>query len=364
MKKNLDGNLALRLLTIAVIIIITGIILAIQTGFFTKTTNQSTTNNPDTQSSSTSNPDQSPTSSPLTHKKLDEALAAASQYLNTDKMGEAEKILEALQKDNPENTAVLRQLYELRLFQQNYQAAYTIIRKILDLGSTDPETYFNAGTIAFNIGKITQAAAHYQQAATLDTTNPKYPLYLAQMQVKLHEYTKAKVNLLKVINLNGSIHEAFGTLAQIALLENKLDTAQQNIDRARTIAPDFFKWRLIEAKILRRKGNPEEALARLNAITDPKFLLLTELVEEKAQCWAMLNQPVNAAKEYINQLNQYPDAWHSALQAAKYFFIAGDETKGKLWYIYAEKRAPADAREILDFKKQHPQLTDQSDNNN
>lgn len=287
----------------------------------------------------------------ISHQKIDESLDAAASYVNADRLGEAERILEELIKSVPKNPAVLRQLYELRLFQRRYEDAYATIRALLEIDSDDPEQYFNAGTIAFKIGKLMQAAAHYQQATTMDVTNPKYPLYLAQTQVKLHEYSEAKINLLKVINLNGSVHEAFGTLAEIALIENKLDIAEQDIERARTVAPNFLRWRIIEAKIIRRKGKPEEALQRLNAITDPKVRLLSEVVDEKAACWAMLGEPEKAAREYVDQVNAFPDAWLAAVHASEYYMIAGNEQKGKVWYLYAKGKAPEGANEIADLAK-------------
>lgn len=327
-----------------------GLIFAWKSGWFggTNATGPAPANGADASSASST---ERAGASTVSHQKIDESLDAAASYVNADRLGEAEKILEELVKVAPKNPAVLRQLYELRLFQRRYEDAYATIRALLEIDSDDPEQYFNAGTIAFKIGKLTQAAAHYQQAATMDVTNPKYPLYLAQTQVKLHEYSEAKINLLKVINLNGSVHEAFGTLAEIALIENRLDIAEQDIERARTVAPNFLKWRIVEAKIIRRKGKPEEALERLNAITDPKIRLLSEVVDEKAACWAMLGEPEKAAREYVDQVNAFPDAWMAAVHASEYYMIAGNEPKGKVWYLYAKGKAPEGAREIADLAK-------------
>ena len=337
-----------------------GFIIAWKSGWFggTNTTGPAAANGANANSASGAKDAEATT---VSHQKIDESLEAAASYVSADRLGEAEKILEELIKVAPKNPAVLRQLYELRLFQGRYQDAYATIRSLLDIDSDDPEQYFNAGTIAFKIGKLTQAEVHYQQAATMDVTNPKYPLYLAQTQVKLHEYSEAKINLLKVINLNGSVHEAFGTLAEIALIENKLDIAAQDIERARTVAPNFLKWRIIEAKIIRRKGKPEEALQRLNAITDPKIRLLSEVVDEKAVCWAMLGEPEKAAQEYVNQVNAFPDAWLAAVHASEYFMIAGNEQKGKVWYLYAKGKAPEGAHEVVDLAKRFERADSDSD---
>ncbi len=303
-------------------------------------------------------------------QKIDAALDAAGQYVNTDKLGEAEKILEALLADNPRNRDLLRQIYESRLFQKDYPKAYTAIRALLENGSTDPDQFFNAGTIAFELENYTQAEAHYQQAALLDTRrvavnkqahpdstaslNPKYPLYLAQTQIKIHQYEDAKIQLLKVLQIDPSVHEAFGTMAEIALIQNKLDIAAQNVARARQIAPNFLLWRILDAKIIRRQNDPKEALQRLNAITAPNFHLRTDVVDEKAKCWAMLGQPEKAAQQYVDQLNTFPDAWLSAVRASEYFSIAGNDTQAQLWYFYARERAPEGTQAVTDLAKRFP----------
>ena len=59
------------------------------------------------------------------HQRLDESLDAASQYVNAEQLGAAERILEALQKEHPRHPRVLAQLYELRLFQKDYTLSNT-----------------------------------------------------------------------------------------------------------------------------------------------------------------------------------------------------------------------------------------------
>ncbi len=286
---------------------------------------------------------------PPNHQEIDQALDAASQYVNADRLGEADVILSALFQEHPQNVRVLQQLYELRLFQQKYEQAYVLIREVLAQSEGDPEQHWMAGTIAFQLQKFVQAGTHYLQAELLDASNPKYPLYLAQTHIKLHEYDEARVQLLRVIHLDGDIHQAYGTLAEVDIIENKLEMAAQNLSRARKISPDFLKWRILEAQILRRQGNPEAALARLNAIPDKRTLLDDSVVSEKALCWAMLGRPKKAAAEYVAQVNAFPQAWRSAAKASEYLLIAKDELKARTWFVYARDRAPENAVEIRDL---------------
>jgi len=280
------------------------------------------------------------------HQKIDDALDAASQYVNADRPGEAAKILESLHAKHPRHPRVLQQLYELRLFEDRTEEAYDLVSRLLDVGTDDPEQYWMAGTLAFQLDKFGQAASHYDKARSLDRTNPKYPLYLAQAHIRQHEYEKAKVELLRVIHLDGRVHEAYGNLAEIALIENKLDLAEQHLARARELEPDYFKWRVLESRILRRQGDPEEALRRLNAIADDRLQYHDSVVSERAQCWALLGEPEKAARAFVDQVNAYPQAWRSAVKAAEYYLIAEDETRARTWFNYAKKRAPAEAPEI------------------
>ena len=293
-------------------------------------------------------------------QKLDEALNAVSTYMQTDQIGKAEVVLDALTESYPDHPNVYRSLFELRLHQERHPDAYAAIRKVLDLDSTNAEEHFNAGVLASMLKKIEPAATHFEMATSLAPRNPKFPLYLAQMHIKLHEYDKAKVRLLQVINLDGSLHEAFGTLAEIAMIENDLEMAEQHISRARQIAPDIIKWRMVEAAMLRRSGQPEQSLALINALNEEHGRFRQDVVEEAARCWAMLGEPEKAAREFERQLEKHPDAWKSAVRAAEYYLIADNVEKARTWCTYASGQAPQ-AEEVQRLEKRIAAKTASSD---
>ena len=271
------------------------------------------------------------------------SLDAAAQYVNADREDEAAKILEAAAEKFPDEPQVLRQLYEVRLHQSRTADAYAIIQDLIaTFDRQDAELRFNAGVVANMLGKTDESIVHFQKAAELDPTNPKHPLYLAQMLIKTHEYTQAQTHLLRCIHLDPTIHQAWGTLAEINLIENQLDMAEQNLGRARKLAPEFPKWRLLEAKVLRRRGKPEEAVTLLSALPD-RERYTQDVVDEIAQCWALMGSPARAAQEHVNFLNRVPDAWESAVAAARYFLVADDPDRARQWTAYAQRLAPEDA---------------------
>jgi len=277
--------------------------------------------------------------SPEEMLQVRDALQSASTYVNQEKYGETEIILESLYDKYPNVPQVLVQYYELRLFQERTEEAYEIICELLELNGGDAEQNFNAGIMANMIGRLDQSIEHLETACRIDQTNPKFSLNLAQLYLKNHQTDQAKAKLVQTTVLDDSLAVAWGTLAQIALDENKLDMALQHIDTTRTLEPNRLLWRVTEAKIHRRRNNPDEALLLLNAVRD-QDRYDQSVADEIATCWALKGEPKQAAQEHIDHLNHDPNAWQSALAAAQYFHIAGDLDSARLWATHAQRLEP------------------------
>ncbi len=288
--------------------------------------------------------DHGSTTTQADYQEIDDAIAAINDYINTDRLPQAIKIAEALYDKYPAELRVLSVFYELRMFEERFEDAYILLQQLLAIENDNPEYHFNAGILASMLQNYQAAAMHFQDASNRDISDPKFPLYHAQILIKLHEYTEARIKLLAVIKLDGEIHQAYGTLAEIALIENALDMADQHIKRAQTLAPTFLKWKLVEAKIIRRRGKPEDALIRLNAL-QPPYRHAQEVVDEVAQCWAMSGSPTRAAREHIDHINRNPENWQSAAAAGRFLLLADNTAEATDWYDYAHRIKP-DAEEV------------------
>ena len=128
------------------------------------------------------------------------------------------------------------------------------LRKALQLTQTD---------VASTLGKLDAAVSHYTNAQSIDPSAARYPLFLAQVQIKLNKVDEAKANLLRSGRIDPDQAVVWGTLAELAMRENKPGVAQQHIAKARQIEPGVTEWRLIEARALKRSNKPEEAIKLL-----------------------------------------------------------------------------------------------------
>lgn len=301
------------------------------------------------------------TSTPLNSSQLTEvhdSLLAASEYINSNKINEASKILESLYNKYPDDPQVLKQYYELKLFQSKIDEAYEVLLRLLEIDVKDPEQHFNAGILANMLGNLDASISHFEHAEVLDSSNPKHPLYLAQVLIKKYEYEKAKAQLVRVTVLDDTIPEAWGTLAEIALLQNKIDIALQHIGKARKLDENGLRWKVVEAKILLRANRPDDALLLLGSLSNPQEKYSQGVVDVTGSCWAFKNDQLKAAEVHIDHLNHNPQAWKSAVAAARYYKIAGDIANAKKWAFYAEQIAPDGVDEVKRLAEQMREVVD------
>lgn len=267
------------------------------------------------------------------------ALKAVDEYLQTEQLGQAEVIIQALLERDADDLLALDRLTEVLLSESRNEEALRVLVRIVELDPENAPARFRTGLVANMVGDLEVAIEQFRQASLIDRSNPQYPLYLAQMYVKSQELEEAKTRLLQAIALDPSLDKAWGTLAQIALLQNNPEMARQHIGRARQLNPDYLLWKVEEAKVMRRLNEPRDALAMLNAL--PASQRHEPLVVEQiGLCWAMINEPQKAAEAHVELLNRDPSQWPSAVAASRFYLVAGDESQAIYWLHFAQRLAP------------------------
>ncbi len=292
------------------------------------------------------NPTPAANGSSLSESEMDALVARLKDItalVLADKADEALVRLEPLMEKHPGQPEVLAVWVEVQLSLNEPEIAYPVMLELMLHRKDDAELRFDAGVVASLLGRIDEAAEHFQWACRLDPRNPKHPLYLAQMFIKLHDYAQARTHLVRVTVLDDSIHEAWGNLGELALIENRPEMALQHVRKARELDPEYLHWRLVEARALRRLNRAEEALTLLNALSDPVERYSPEVVDELALCWALMGRPEKAAEEYIAWANENPEIALPPAKAAEYFHKAGDESKARLWLGIAQRIDAEDA---------------------
>lgn len=231
---------------------------------------------------------------------IEEILRSSRGLLSRGEYGKAEALLAPAVARNQTDQDLRLALAEALLGQREFEAAHEQFVAAIAIGPDTAPVRFDAASVASAAGLDADAEEHYWAAQSMDPRDPRYPLYLAQVQRKLDKTSEAKKNLLIAARLDPSLDIAWGTLADIALEENNLSIAQGHIERARELAPERLAWRILEARIARRGNDPERAVALLSGLSPEERAREPMALREMALSLGLMNEPERAAALYAD----------------------------------------------------------------
>lgn len=283
---------------------------------------------------------------------VDAIVAGAQEYLNTGSWEQAMMILERATEKHP-TEAVLHAMYGEALWGKgDAEGSLARFERASELGPDRAAWRDFAGAIAATMEDWEASASHYGMAQRLEPSNPKYPLYRAQAQRAMGDVDAARVSLTVATKLDPTVAEAWATLADIALNENRPAIALQHIEKARRLVPESAVYRIIEARALRREGRAEEAANTLYAIDEGKRLSDRMILAELAMCLGMLGEQEAVAAMYVRAAEATPADAEIAFEAAQWLDRVGrgDEAgayaRRAAYLGHAEARAWAEQRGI------------------
>jgi len=261
---------------------------------------------------------------PIDLAKLDAVLSASRDYLDKGEPEKADAILVSAIGQNAEEQGLYTLHAEVLLALKRLPEAYDAYEKALAIGPRTGEIEFAAGTVATMLDRHERSLEHYAAAQYSLKSDYRPSLFLAQVQLKLRQTEEAKANLILAGKLNPDAGVIWGTLSQIALDENALGLAIQHAARARELEPRVTLWRLVEARALRRQGQPERALELLTGLDDSEKRdrnVLTLM----AECYGMLGKPAQSAAIVRAAADATPTDASLALETALWLEKAGDK---------------------------------------
>lgn len=292
-----------------------------------------------TATSVTTSPDQA---------KIQAIVGSAQQYLRSNEAGKAEAVLREAVAKYPREQALHLLYGETLLAVGKLAESYEHYQTAVLLGPDHPEYRFAAGTVASQLERWTDAETHYIIAGQLDRTNPKYPLYLGQVERKLGKIDEARKALTDAVRLDPDLALGWGSLAAIAMDDGSLGAAKDYIERARKIDADKLTWRLMEARILRRNNEPEKAAELLFAVPEAERYADIPLLNELGMCLGMVHKPKEAAELYIEAAKRSPMEPEFAYQAALWLQRAGNEAESAKYMAIAADLGHTGARAVVE----------------
>lgn len=270
-------------------------------------------------------------------------MEAAARYQAAGKFSEAAAILAKLTEVDPTDlsvrTAYGQTLMGLKRYDEAYKQ-YEAALSVMPAGSVQRiaagedkaggQLHFEAGTCANMAGLSDRAIEHYSMAQTADRREPRYPLYLAMVQLKSggqENQAAAVASLMRAVHLNPDLGEAWGTLAEIAMRNDQLGIAAQHLERARALQPEVVRWRVVEARLLNRRGQAENAAALLTALP-PAQRRDPALLGVLGESYGLMKRPGDAATMYAEAFAAVaPPNAELAYQSALWFERAGEPAR-------------------------------------
>lgn len=274
------------------------------------------------------------------------AVNAIDEYMRQGRYVDAGVIADRACVKFPDDSQ-LRQMYAAALIgQERFADALTQMEEAVRIGPPTAKLYFDTGVIANQSGKPARAAELFNLAAMKDPTEAQYPLFLGMVQIKLGEEGPGVASLSKALRLNNDIPQAWGTLAELSLKDNKLDLALDQVTKARTLQPESVQWRNVEAKIHKRNNQPQKAVDLLSGL-NPEDLIKSNALQTLAESYGMLGRPLTAAKAYANAASYKNNDPVLFLEAAKWFQKGGDLSMARSAAQVAVDFGHAPAKEFL-----------------
>lgn len=228
-----------------------------------------------------------------------EALAKSQPLLVDGRWDEAVALLAPAAEAFPNDQELWLSLSSAHQGALRWAQALESLEVAIKLGPATADMHVQAGTIANRAGNLDAAAGHYTKAQGLEPRVARHPLFLAMIQLKQGRDDAAMASLARATVLDGSMAEAWGTMAEIELRRNNSTMALQHVEKARASQPGAVRWRVIEARAHRRAGEPAKAVALLENLP-PHERLAAPALGELADALGMLRRPGDAASLYLD----------------------------------------------------------------
>ncbi|MEM7622575.1 MAG: hypothetical protein AAF235_05165 [Planctomycetota bacterium] len=246
---------------------------------------------------------------------LDAILTAVEQAQNDSDNERARVILAEAVRTYPRDHALRVTFGNTLLALNEPEPARRQYEEALSIGPRSAPVLLQAGLAARSAGDDTRGLALLAEASRVDPTRADIACQHGIAMLDTGALDDAHAELLRAVALDDSSSIAWGSLAEVTLRQNRPALAQQHAAVARRLAPQTLAWRVIEARALKRIGEPESALALLQVLVPPDRYQ-PGVLATAAECLGFLGKPAEAAAWFEEALRASPDDAELAREAA------------------------------------------------
>lgn len=145
--------------------------------------------------------------------------------------------------------------------------ALTCIGQAIAIEPGIAKYHLNLGNAYLSLDEPAAARAAYEKALELDGGYQDAHYNLALLLQNLNDVKQAETHFKRAVEGPAPMPDAWAQLANIQETENRLDEAAHSVASGLALAPQHPLLAIVEAKLLRRRKQPEVALDRLSALS-------------------------------------------------------------------------------------------------
>lgn len=194
-------------------------------------------------------------------------------------------------------------------------------------------------------GEVSACIELYRRALEVDPASVQLRVFLGFALVRDARIDEAERTFAQAAALAPDSPWPLTGLSACAIRAGDPGRALELAQRARALGPRDISVRVAESQALRAAGRTPDALSLMAAL-EPPDRLVPESVAEIALCHETLGHPADAARTWEELAHSPSGTRYAALEAARYWDIAGDAEQARSWRTIAAglPRKPRPAR--------------------
>ncbi len=215
---------------------------------------------------------------------LTNSLLLIDNYINTSNFIKARELIGQLKVYYPKSVLPIERELTISMLENNEANSLTLIKTIRSFDNKNYTAKYYEALIAEKRGYNDRAIVLYEEALKIKSGAAESLFALSRLYQKNNENDKAVSILLQNQRANPQNPTGYYNLANIYYLDNNMMLAENQVNHALNLNPDYTDALLLSANIKAAQGLYQEAIAIINSIDDrylghDKHIILANLYD-------------------------------------------------------------------------------------
>lgn len=195
-------------------------------------------------------------------------VAAVVEMLEAGRVSDAVEATNQLLRDHPDHADPYHMLGFLLCRAGRLAPGVRMLERSVELDGSLPGAHYNLAMAYRAMGREAEALAAFLQAVELRDDHADAMAAAARIQERRREFAEARALYERAVEAAPEHVDALAGLAGIRAAEGVAAEAREMAAKGLALAPGHAGLNLVMARLLRDAGDPDGALARLDAVDD------------------------------------------------------------------------------------------------